>query len=491
VRRSRELLVLSGILLIATLLRLHRLGDELWLDEIITHVRVARLGWCEILTSYESQNQHLLYSLLARLVIVTLGDTAAALRVPAAAFGVLSIAALYVLGRELLSRREALLAAALLSVSHMHVWFSQNARGYSALLFFTLLSSWLLLRALADDRRRAWLGYGVVVALGLGVHLTMLFVVAGHAIVVLRRRVPALPGTTWRTRLSGPVLGLATAALLALLVYAPIVPQILAVTAVEGRGGQVPAWSSSGWAIGEIVRTLRDSFAQPPLALYAVALGAVGAWSLVRRQPVLLELLVLPVALGLVVVLGSGHHVWPRLFFFAIGFAALVVVAGAVALGEGARRLVTHEQTRATHAGTVLAAILIVAAAIALPAAYGPKQRHAEALALLDEAIRPGDVVVTVGPSTYVFQTYYGRDWSRVDTAATLAAARRGARRTWLVHGFPLHLRQRRPDVARMLDDDFELAARFTGTLRGGDVLVWASAAPAGDSSATFPQPPD
>ena len=137
-RRDPTWLLLAILLVAAVLLRIHRLGDETWLDEILTQIRVSRLGLWQLATTYESQNQHLLYSLLARLSIDVLGDTVIALRAPAAICGVLSIAATFLVGRELLSRREALVAAALLAFSDLHVWFSQNARGYTALALATL-----------------------------------------------------------------------------------------------------------------------------------------------------------------------------------------------------------------------------------------------------------------------------------------------------------------------------------------------------------------
>jgi uncharacterized membrane protein len=48
---------------------------------------------------------------------------------------VASIGALYLLGRAVAGPTEALFAAALMTVAYHHVWFSQNARGYSGLLF--------------------------------------------------------------------------------------------------------------------------------------------------------------------------------------------------------------------------------------------------------------------------------------------------------------------------------------------------------------------
>jgi hypothetical protein len=87
--------------------------------------------------------------------------------------------------------------------------------------------------------------------------------------------------------------------------------------------------------------------------------------------------------------------------------------------------------------------------------------------------VRPGDVVVVCGPAARVLQDAFGRDWPRVRTGDELTAARAGARRTYLVHAFPPHLRGRYPEIARTLEQDFVLVARLDGTLRGGEVLVW------------------
>lgn len=474
--RRRSSLLLLALLLVATALRLHRLGDETWLDEILTHVRVSQLGLAELATTYPSQNQHVLYSLLARVAIVLFGDGPAALRLPAAAFGVLSVAATYALGRDLLSRREALAGAALLALSDVHVWFSQNARGYTALLFLTLLSSRLLLRALSADHRRTWAVWGVTLAVGAWVHLTMLFVVAGHLLLLLRRRLPGPKDAgALRARLRGPLLGLALMGILSTLVYLPIAYDILTVTAVEGRGGRVPEWSSTGWAVRETAGRVLSSFPRPWLALVALICGVAGIASAARRAPVLLELLIVPVAVGIVVVAGSGHHVWPRFFFFACGFAALVTAAGATALGDAIARRWTRDPVTIARAGSAASILLIAAVALGAPAAWGPKQRFTEARALVERLAGPDDAVATAGPAAMVFRDAWHLPWERVGTADELDRVRATAQRTWLVHSFPIQLRGARPDLARALDESFELVARLDGTLRGGEVLVWRS----------------
>src|SRR5262249_32397030 len=136
-------------------------------------------------TRFPSQNQHMLFSVLARLSFDLFGESAWALRLPSVLFGVGSVWALFMLGRRLLGEREALLACALMTVSYHHVWFSQNARGYMGLLCFTLLATWLWLESLARDEWPWHIGYAVAVALGAWLHLTMAFVVSAHVLLSL------------------------------------------------------------------------------------------------------------------------------------------------------------------------------------------------------------------------------------------------------------------------------------------------------------------
>jgi len=158
---------LIGLLLAAAFgIRLYQLGSGLWLDEILTYVNYARLSFGENVTTYSNENQHFLYSLMAHACFLLFGENAWALRLPAVLFGVGSIWALFLLGKYAASAREGLFAAALFAFSYHHVWFSQNARGYSGLLFWTILSSLFFLRALEEDRRGLWVAYAIAVTLG-------------------------------------------------------------------------------------------------------------------------------------------------------------------------------------------------------------------------------------------------------------------------------------------------------------------------------------
>ena len=171
--------------LIATALRLYRLDTDLWIDEVATLIGFVRPSLGESLTSFPSQNQHMLYTLLAKGTFYVWGESAWSLRLPAVMFGVLSIPTLFLLGRELVNERYALKACALMTLSYHHVWFSQNARGYTGLLFFTLVATWLWIHALPRNRMSLWFAYVTAIALGTWVHMTMVFVALAHGLTFL------------------------------------------------------------------------------------------------------------------------------------------------------------------------------------------------------------------------------------------------------------------------------------------------------------------
>ena len=464
--------ILVGTIGLAAALRAYSLDTGLWYDEILMHVQESSKSYGEIFTTYDSKNQHFLYTLLARLAMDCFGDTAWALRLPAALFGVLGVAALYAFAREVADASEALLATALLAFSYHHVWFSQNARGYSGVLFWALLSSALLLRALGDGRQRWWALYAVTVALGVYTHMTMVFVMAGHALVYLstmwtRRAQP------WPARWDGVLLGFPLAGLLILQLHAIVLPQVL--TGVANESSVVTTWRNPAWAMIEIFQGLQIGFSGRVVGLVALAVCTVGLVSFVRTAPTVATLLIVPVVLCAAIVIGSGHHVWPRFFFFASGFAVLIVVRGAMVVGRWIGTGLGLAPARAVRAATMASLLLVAGAAVALPRAYAPKQDFEGALKFVEASRASGDSVVTVGLATMPYQRFYKANWGSVESVESLEEVRSRAPRTWLVYTLPLHLDAVYPDLMVRIRNEFQVVRIFPGTLSGGAVIVCRS----------------
>ena len=88
---GREWAALAGVLALALALRLFKADAALWYDEIFTLVNFVRLPTGELIASYDSLNNHMLYSLAAQACVAVLGENPLALRLPAILLGIGSI----------------------------------------------------------------------------------------------------------------------------------------------------------------------------------------------------------------------------------------------------------------------------------------------------------------------------------------------------------------------------------------------------------------
>ncbi len=181
--RFKSSIALIFLLVVAAFLRLRGINSDLWYDEVITLVEFVRLPFSQLLTSYVNQNNHILFSLLSNISVSMFGESPGVVRLPALLFGLASIWALYNLARTLTDEREAWLATILIVLSYHHIWFSQNARGYTGLLFWMLLGTWFFIKGLRQNSHVIWIIYAAFMALGMFTHLTSVFILISHAII--------------------------------------------------------------------------------------------------------------------------------------------------------------------------------------------------------------------------------------------------------------------------------------------------------------------
>ncbi|HUU35417.1 MAG TPA: glycosyltransferase family 39 protein, partial [Vicinamibacterales bacterium] len=177
-------IALGAVLALAAGLRLPGLDAQLWFDEIATLVISIRQPLAAILTEFPGVNQHPLYSVLAHGAVGAWGESPWVVRLPAMVFGVVAVWTVWDLGRTVLTRTEAIVAALLVATSSHHIWFSQNARGYTMLASFTLVTTTALLRIAMTGERRHYVLYAVAAVAGVYTHLTMAFVLAAHVLTV-------------------------------------------------------------------------------------------------------------------------------------------------------------------------------------------------------------------------------------------------------------------------------------------------------------------
>ena len=469
----REVALVAALAGVALALRWQALDAGPWFDEIDTWVHYARLPFVAIATTFDSQNQHLLYSLSAHAAFELFGEGAATLRLPAVLFGAASVVATYAFGRRVAPRAEAFAAAAFLACSYHHVWFSQNARGYTALAFFCVVGSGLFLRLLTEpgrgDERRAW-GYGAAMALAVLTHATAALVVVAHALLWAVAWLRARRGAE-RPSVLAPALAMALATALSLLGYALVLPQFVETLTAPTMGSTRTEWKSPLWLATEALAGLAAGL---PGGWFALGVGlwvaGLGVWSYARQGRGLLALLFLPAAVTLGAILALGHNLWPRFFFFSAGFAALVAVRGVVEqVRIGARGPLEGLRGHLTALCLVLTCL---ASASTVPRAWGPKQDFEGALAFVEARRRPGDAVVAVEMTTLPYEELYAAGWSRADSLDELLDVERAHPRTWVVWTVRTHLEAVQPAIWARLQEAYRTVETRYGTIRGLEVVV-------------------
>jgi mannosyltransferase len=181
-------IALGAIVVLAAVLRFATLGTQsIWFDEAATW-DLMRLPFGELLhqVSRHESNPPLFY-VLEWLWTHVFGSREAGLRSLSALAGTLTVPVAFGIGRRLAGVRAGLATAALVAVSPLLVWFSQEARSYALVVLLSAASLLLLLRCREDERSRALAAWAVVSALALATHYFAVFVLAPQAAWLLWR----------------------------------------------------------------------------------------------------------------------------------------------------------------------------------------------------------------------------------------------------------------------------------------------------------------
>ncbi|HEY0390096.1 MAG TPA: glycosyltransferase family 39 protein [Solirubrobacterales bacterium] len=346
--RSGALGVLAVLTALGIAIRFASLGVQSYHhDEVITVARVIPGSFADMLKQVKgSESNPPLYYVLAWAWAKAFGTGEVGIRSLSALFGAATVPIAYCIGAELSSRRAGLITAALVAVSPMLIWYSQEARSYALLVFFCAASLLFFVRALRSRRGRDLALWALASGLALCSHYFAFFAVGIESLwllVALRSR--------WRAML--PAVGAVALAGLALLplISAQVNPTHIGwieESLLSTRFFQAGISFLAGETGHVIAEPPRERYALLPVILIGIALliAAVRGSRQERRG----------VAIGLVVGLGV-----PALALIAalIGkdyvvernlLPGLVPLAVAAAIGFAAER--------ARRAGLLLAVVL-------------------------------------------------------------------------------------------------------------------------------------
>lgn len=157
------LLVLS----LAVILRLHNLGGPAFRADTMLFPGVCRqpisawtlfVDWLQVLGNTAQFPFSMAFTKFC-IDFFHLPPSAFFIRLPNAIFGILTVVAMYMLGRQLAGRRCGLFLALLLAVNPFHIQLSCEAYFYSAMLLGVTLQTWgalLVWRRRSSPRRFSW-----------------------------------------------------------------------------------------------------------------------------------------------------------------------------------------------------------------------------------------------------------------------------------------------------------------------------------------------
>lgn len=393
-------LVLAAALLVAAFLRFDGLGEpSYWVDEIlhqnITTESVQQPLW-KWLTGFEPENGPLYYA--TQLATRLLGSSEAAGRAAAALFGLLTIVLIWLASRDGV-------AALLLAIAPLHVYYSREARPYALLMMLTAAMIIALLRR--------------HVALTLALLIAFVYTAAASAPVLMAMAIVCAILSRERFYKIAAVASLVALAALPLLY----------------RGASTQAGASPQLDVLMLLRNFSVTALSSPLggraAIVMLILAIIGAVTLDRKTSIVITgMTVLPLAFALGALAYFGRYYAPRYVAPALIGYLLLVGAGIAALAKFAR------QFAPVVAWIIVAALATQSWNACRTEAWQKPQWRLITQKILEYA-KPGDLVLSAEPWSGIPLDYYlARSPQKVEDVMMphLALAQRMVRPgTWLV----------------------------------------------------------
>ncbi|MGD0750467.1 MAG: glycosyltransferase family 39 protein [Anaerolineales bacterium] len=175
--QKRDLGFLAGVLaliFLAVVFRMERANSPMAHDEAYTYVTFSR-SLFTAMTDYSKPNNHILHSILVYFSTMIFGKGAWVVRLPAFLAGVVLVPASYWLASRFYDRWTALGTAFLVAWFPPLVAYSNDARGYTMVALFTLLTLALGDHVRKDKNLFYWALISLFSALGLYTIPTMLY----------------------------------------------------------------------------------------------------------------------------------------------------------------------------------------------------------------------------------------------------------------------------------------------------------------------------
>jgi hypothetical protein len=398
----REWMLVLLVLSIALILRIPALLHSLDDDEIVMVTRFIKVPLIQTLTTFKLHN-HIGYSLVARLCYKLFGDADWIVRLPSLLLGIGTIYQLWLLARKYVDHKIAIASALFLAVLPFHVQYSTRARGYASMTFFMLLSSRYFLELLQKKNFSKSLMFVLSSATGIYFHLCGTFPLVSQFFffVVVLMQFRFSKDELWSDRecLVNLWFCFSAIGLLSLLLYSPVLLNLLNTVEVHGRGPIYPPF---------VVFVLMRFFGNLPLGIVNLVLLIAGFVFLFRSRKLfafyLLSMIILPL-IGLILI--SPADLVARLLFFEVPYVCLLCASGFSFLYSWINQRTTGIiWLRAVPLG-VIALMLCFQAKLSWKDT--PQIAFREAVKMMNENASPQTAVCATGYGAEYYQYYSSR----------------------------------------------------------------------------------
>jgi uncharacterized membrane protein len=164
---GRAIRLLPAILILGIALRLWGLDAQSFTMDEITELEISRTSFAGAITAADGLPP--LYSVLLH-AWLRVGGTPDNARWLSLIIGVVTLPAMYRLGRQHGGQTVGIFSALLLAIAPLHVWYSQELRSYGLLVLLAVLSLWRFDVARRSDRLLDWIWYALPTVAGFYTH---------------------------------------------------------------------------------------------------------------------------------------------------------------------------------------------------------------------------------------------------------------------------------------------------------------------------------
>jgi mannosyltransferase len=197
VSKDYTLHIVASLIVISIILRFYHLDfNSIWLDEAATYFHSGSLS--DIFDYYNTSIDPFnppLFFLFEFIMIKIAGASEIGLRFFPALFGVLTIPAAYLMGKEFHDKYTGIVTAAIFTFSPFLIYYSQEARAFSLLLLLCVALTYVFLKALKSNTRKEWIHFGILSAIIFCTHfygVVFVALLAVFAAVQLRSNIKSL-----------------------------------------------------------------------------------------------------------------------------------------------------------------------------------------------------------------------------------------------------------------------------------------------------------